>query len=131
MSVVFQSGGRSHENHLRSPGASRSGITSPIGKSFFCYTCDQFFLRIINTMQVACLIQDFGWVELKNLIAKRDGVSSITADLADENVSPRIGSADLIIDGEEFAGNVVRHTDSKVIFQSDRFEEIAEKLSSL
>jgi hypothetical protein len=30
---------------------------------------------------------------------------------------------------EEFAGNVVRHTESQVIFESDRFEEIAKELS--
>jgi hypothetical protein len=80
-------------------------------------------------MKIACLIQDTRWVELKNLIATREASSCITADLADQNGSPNIGDASLVIDGEEFAGNVVRHTESQVIFESDRFEEIAKKLS--
>jgi hypothetical protein len=86
-------------------------------------------LRTLNSMKIACLIQDTRWVELKNLIATREGGSCITADLADQNVSPNIGDACLVIDGEEFAGNVVRHTESQVIFESDRFEEIAKRLS--
>ena len=80
-------------------------------------------------MKIACLIQDIRWVELKNLIATREGVSCITADLADRNVLPNIGDASLVIDGEEFAGNVVRRTESQVIFESVCFEEIARKLS--
>jgi len=80
-------------------------------------------------MKIACLIQDTRWVELKNLIATREGGSCITADRADQNVLLNIGDACLVIDGEEFAGNVVRHTESQVIFESDRFEEIAKKLS--
>jgi hypothetical protein len=80
-------------------------------------------------MKIACLIQDTCWVELKNLVAARESGSCITADLADQNVSLNIGNASLVIDGEEFAGNVMRHTDSQVIFESDRFEEIAKKLS--
>ena len=80
-------------------------------------------------MKIACLIQDTRWVELKNLIATREAGSCITANLADQNVSLNIGDASLIIDGEEFAGNVVRHTESQVIFESDRFEEIAKRLS--
>jgi hypothetical protein len=35
----------------------------------------------------------------------------------------------LIVEGEEFAGNVVRGSGSQVIFESDRFEEMAGKLS--
>jgi len=80
-------------------------------------------------MKIACLIQDTRWVELKNLIATREAGSCITGNLADQNVSLNIGDASLVIDGEEFAGNVVRHTESQVIFESDRFEEIAKKLS--
>jgi hypothetical protein len=80
-------------------------------------------------MKIACLIQDTRWVELKNLTAKREAGPCITADLVDQNVSLNIGDASLVIDGEEFAGNVVRHTDSQVIFESDCFEEIAKKLS--
>jgi hypothetical protein len=64
-------------------------------------------------MKIACLIQDTRWVELKNLIATREGGSCITADLADQNVSSNIGDACLGIDGEEFAGNVGRHTESQ------------------
>jgi hypothetical protein len=80
-------------------------------------------------MKIACLIQDTCWIELKNLIATREDGSRITADLADQNVSLNIGDACLVIDGEEFAGNVVRHTESQVIFESARFEEIAKRLS--
>jgi hypothetical protein len=35
----------------------------------------------------------------------------------------------LVVKGEEFAGNVVRCSESQVIFESDRFEEIAGKLA--
>ena len=80
-------------------------------------------------MKSACLIQDTRWVDLKNLIATREGGSCITADLADQNISLNIGNASLVVDGEEFGGNVVCHTESQVIFESDRFEEIAKKLS--
>jgi hypothetical protein len=37
--------------------------------------------------------------------------------------------ASLVIEGKEFAGNVVRYAGSQVIFESGRFEEIAKKLS--
>jgi hypothetical protein len=40
-----------------------------------------------------------------------------------------VGDASLVIEGKEFAGNVVRYTESQVVFESDRFKEIAEKLS--
>jgi hypothetical protein len=86
-------------------------------------------LRTLNSMKTGCLIQDVRRVELKNLIAKRDGGSFFTGDLADEHVSPSVGDASLVIEGEEFAGNVVRHTGGQVIFESDRFEELAKKLS--
>jgi hypothetical protein len=46
-----------------------------------------------------------------------------------QNVSLSVGDASLVIEGEEFAGNVVRYTESQVIFESGRFEEIAKKLS--
>ena len=46
-----------------------------------------------------------------------------------QNVSLSLGDASLVIEGEEFAGNVVRCSGSQVIFESDRFEEIAKKLS--
>jgi hypothetical protein len=81
-----------------------------------------------KSIKIACLIQDTCCVELKNVIAARESGSCITADLADQNISLNIGNASLVIDGEEFSGNVVRHTDSQVIFESDRFEEIAKKL---
>ena len=35
-----------------------------------------------------------------------------------------------MIDGEEFVAHVVAHTESRIIFEADRFDEIAEKLSS-
>ena len=81
-------------------------------------------------MRVACLIQGDSWVALKNLLASHNGASIVTADLADQNVSPKIGDASLVIDGEEFVAHVVAHTESRIIFEADRFDEIAEKLSS-
>jgi hypothetical protein len=86
-------------------------------------------MRTLNSMKTGYLIQDVRRVELKNLIAKRDGGSFITGDLADEHGSPSVGDASLVIEGEEFAGNVVRFTRSQVVFESDRFEELAKKLS--
>jgi hypothetical protein len=80
-------------------------------------------------MKTGYLIQDVRRIELKNLIAKRDGGSFITGDVADQRISPSVGDASLVIEGEEFAGNVVRYTGSQVIFESDRFEELAKKLS--
>jgi hypothetical protein len=79
-------------------------------------------------MKTGCLIQDLRRIELKNLVANREG-SCITADLAGQTVSPSFGDASLVIEGEEFAGNVSRFAGSEVDFESDRFEEIAEKLS--
>ena len=46
-----------------------------------------------------------------------------------KEIFPFLRDASLVIDGEEFAGNVVRYTESQVIFESDRFEEIEKKLS--
>jgi hypothetical protein len=81
-------------------------------------------------MRVACLIQGDSWVALNNLLAPDNGVSNLTADLADQNVSPKIGDAILVIDGEEFAVHVVALIESGIIFEADRSNEIAEKLSS-
>jgi hypothetical protein len=81
-------------------------------------------------MRVACLIQGDSWVALNNLLAPHNGASLMTADLADQNVSPKIGDAILVIDGEEFAAYLVALTESRIIFEADRSDEIAEKLSS-
>jgi hypothetical protein len=81
-------------------------------------------------MRVACLIQGDSWVALNNLLATHNGASMITADLADQNVSPKIGDASLVIDGEEFAAHVVAHTESRIIFKAEHSDEIARKLSS-
>ena len=80
-------------------------------------------------MKSGCLIQDLRRIELKNLVANREDRSCIRADLAVQNVSPSFGDASLVIEGEEFAGNVSRFTESQVDFESERFEEIAKKLS--
>ena len=66
---------------------------------------------------------------MKNLIAKREGGSSISGDVTNQHVSPSVGDASLVIEGEEFAGDVVRYTESQVVFESGRFEEIEKKLS--
>jgi hypothetical protein len=79
-------------------------------------------------MKTGFLIQDLRRIELKNLVANREG-RSISAELTNQNASPSVGDASLVIDGEEFAGNVARFTESKVDFESDRFEEIAKKIS--
>ena len=98
-------------------------------KDFFSCIRDRRPLRTLSSMKTGYLIQDVRRIELKNLIAKRDGDSFITGDVADERVSPSVGDASLVIEGEEFAGNVVRYTGSQVVFESDRLEEIAKKLS--
>ena len=98
-------------------------------KDFLSCIRDRLPLRTFNSMKTGYLIQDVRRIELKNLIAKRDGGSFIAGDVADEHVSPSVGDASVVIEGEEFAGNVVRYTGSQVIFESDRFEELAKKLS--
>jgi hypothetical protein len=80
-------------------------------------------------MKTGCIIQDIRRIELKNLIAQREGGSFIIGDVANQQASPSVGDASLVIEGKEFAGNVVRYTESQVVFESDRFKEIAEKLS--
>ena len=80
-------------------------------------------------MKTGYLIQDARRIELKNLIAKREGGSFITGDVTNQHVSPSVGDASLVIEGEEFAGDVVRYTESQVFFESGRFEEIEKKLS--
>ena len=52
---------------------------------------------------------------MKNLIAKREGGSFITGDVTNQQVSPSVGDASLVIEGEEFAGDVVRYTESQVL----------------
>jgi hypothetical protein len=79
-------------------------------------------------MKTGYIIQDVRRIELKNLIAKREGDSLIIGDMANQQVSPSVGDASLVIEGKEFAGNVVNYTESQVTFESDRFKEIAEKL---
>jgi hypothetical protein len=76
-------------------------------------------------MKVACLIQGDSWVALNNLLAPHNGASIITADLADQNVSPKIGDASLVIDGEEFGADVVAYTESRIIFKAEHSDEIA------
>ena len=98
-------------------------------KDFFSCIRDRRPLRTLNSMKTGYLIQDVRRIELKNLIAKREGGSFIAGDAADEHVSPSVGDASMVIEGEEFAGNVVRYTGSQVVFESDRLEEIAKKLS--
>ena len=39
------------------------------------------------------------------------------------------GDASLVIEGEEFAGDVVRYTGSQVVFEPRSFEEIAKKFA--
>ena len=79
-------------------------------------------------MKTGYLIQDARRIELKNLIAKREGGSFISG-VTNQHVSPSVGDASLVIEGEEFAGDVVRYTESQVVFESGRFEEIEKKLS--
>jgi hypothetical protein len=80
-------------------------------------------------MKTGFLIQDLRRVELTNLVATQEGGSFITGDLVNQNVSPSLGDASLVIEGEEFDGNVVRQAGSQVVFESNNFEEIARKLS--
>ena len=80
-------------------------------------------------MKSARLIQDLRTIELTNLVAQHGDAPCIAGDLVDQDVTPSVGDASLVIEGEEFAGDVVRYTESQVIFQSGRFEEIAKKLS--
>jgi hypothetical protein len=80
-------------------------------------------------MKTGCLIQDLRRIDLTNLVATQEGGSFITGDVVNANASPSPGDASLVIEGEEFAGNVVRYTGSQVVFESDSFEEIAKKLS--
>jgi hypothetical protein len=96
--------------------------------SFFAPTPDSD-CEPLNSMKTGYLIQDVRRIELENLTAKREGDAFITGDVANQHASPSVGDASLVIEGEEFAGNVFRCTGSQVIFASDRFEEIAEKLS--
>jgi hypothetical protein len=79
-------------------------------------------------MRVACLIQGDKWVALNNLFAPQGGASSIAAELADQNFSPEIGNASLVVDGEEFAAHVVSHSESRIVLEADG--EIEKKLSS-
>ncbi|HEY5707580.1 MAG TPA: hypothetical protein VIS96_18625 [Terrimicrobiaceae bacterium] len=80
-------------------------------------------------MKNACLIQDVRRVELTNLVSKGGGPPCIAGDLADQHVSPSLGDASLVIDGEEFAGNVVQCTEHQIIFEPARYEEVAKKIS--
>ena len=80
-------------------------------------------------MKTGYIIQDIRRIELKNLIAKREGGSFIIGDVANQHVSPSVGDASLVIEGREFAGNVVRYDESQIIFQPERFTEVVQKLS--
>jgi hypothetical protein len=86
-------------------------------------------VRIRIVMKTGCLIQDLRRIDLINLAATREGGSFITAEMADERVSPSLGDASLVIEGQEFDGNVVRCTAPQITFESESFEEIAKKLS--
>ena len=79
-------------------------------------------------MKTGCLIQDLRRIDLTKLAATQEDGSFITGEVVNPNVSPSLGDASLVIDGEEFAGNVVRYTGSQVVFESDSFDEIARKL---
>ena len=83
----------------------------------------------LASMKTGYLIQDVRRIELENLSAKPEGGAFITADVANQHASPSIGDASLVIEGEEFAGNVFRCTGSQVIFESDRFAEISKKIA--
>jgi hypothetical protein len=80
-------------------------------------------------MKTGYLIQDVRRIELKNLTVKRNGGSFIAGDVSDEHASPSVGDSSLVIEGEEFAGNVVHYTGSQVTFEPEQFEEIVKKLS--
>lgn len=79
-------------------------------------------------MKTGYLIQDVRRIELKNLISTREGGSFIVGEVANQRTSPSVGDASLVIDGKEFSGNVARYTESQVVFESDRFTEIAQRL---
>ena len=83
----------------------------------------------LTSMKTGYLIQDVRRIELENLTAKSEGGAFVTGDVANQHASPSVGDASLVIEGEEFAGNVFRCTGSQVIFESDRFAEIAEKIA--
>ena len=54
------------------------------------------------------LIKNVRRIELRNLIAKREGDSLIIGDVANQQVSPSVGDASLVIEGKEVAGIVVK-----------------------
>ena len=99
------------------------------GKASGENTRGHFQLRTLNSMKTGCLIQDLRRIDLNNLAATREGGLLIIGEVANKNVSPSLGDASLVVDGEEFAGNVVRYSGSQVMFESDSFEEIARKLA--
>ena len=86
-------------------------------------------LRIINSMKTGCLIQDLRRIDLNNLVTSKEGGSFIIGEVTNPNVSPSVGDASLVIEGEEFAGDVVRYTGSQVVFEPRSFEEIAKKFA--
>ena len=86
-------------------------------------------LRIINRMKTGCLIQDLRRIDLNNLVTSKEGGSFIIGEVTNPNVSPSVGDASLVIEGEEFAGDVVRYTGSQVVFEPSSFDEIAKKFA--
>lgn len=83
----------------------------------------------LTSMKTGYLIQDVRRIELENLSAESESGAFVTGDVANQHASPSVGDASLVIEGEEFAGSVFRCTGSQVIFESDRFAEIAEKIA--
>jgi hypothetical protein len=86
-------------------------------------------LRIIDSMKNGCLIQDLRRIDLNNLVTSKEGGSFVIGEVTNPNVSPSVGDASLVIDGEEFAGDVVRYTGSQVVFEPSSFDEIAKKFA--
>jgi hypothetical protein len=80
-------------------------------------------------MKTGCLIQDLRRIDLNNLVATKEGGSFIMGEVTNPNVSPSVGDASLVIEGEEFPGDVVRFTGSQVVFEPSSFDEIAKKLA--
>ena len=57
-------------------------------------------------MKTGCLIQDLRRIDLNNLVTSKEGGSFIIGEVTNPNVSPSVGDASLVIEGEEFAGRI-------------------------
>ena len=80
-------------------------------------------------MKNGCLIQDLRRIDLNNLVTSKEGGLFIIGEVTNPNVSPSVGDASLVVEGEEFPGVVVRYTGSQVVFEPSGFDEIARKLA--